>query len=285
MAIYELNDPGDLIAPVMIAALDGWVNAGNVGTETAQHIAADGETIARFDPDSLYDFRVNRPALTFVSGVTESIEWPELKLVRAKTSGRDVLVLTGTEPNWHWQLLGRSVADLSAELGIVEHVSLGGIPSAAPHTRPTRLVTTASRPELISEDEQLPGGVLRVPGAAVSILESYVVDQGIPAVGFWAQVPHYVGGTYYPGVVTLVERFARHSGIPISLGQLVDDAAEQRRQLDQILEAQPQTREYVEQLETVVDAQSEMPTGEEIAAEIERFLAESTGDNDDPFDA
>ncbi len=282
--IYELDDPGDLNAPAMIAAFDGWVNAGAVGTEAAEHIAGDGPVIARFDPDSLYDFRVNRPAVTFVGGVTESVEWPELTLRQTRVGDRDLLVLTGTEPNWHWQQLGSSVADLAARLGVVEWVSLGGIPSAAPHTRATRLLTTASRPELISEEEQLPEGILRVPGAAVSIVEHYVVDQGVPAVGFWAQVPHYVGGTYHAGVVTLVERVARHCGVTIALGTLVDDAAGQREQLDQILETQPQARQYVEQLEAVADAQSEMPSGEEIAAEIERFLAESTGEGDGPFE-
>ncbi len=285
MAIYELDDPGDLVAPALIASLDGWVNAGMVGTAAADHIAADGAVVARFDPDALYDFRVNRPTVTFVRGVTDSVEWPELTLRRARAGDRDLLVLTGTEPNWNWQLLGRSVADLTAKLGVVELVSLGGIPSAAPHTRPTRLLTTASRADLITEDEQLPEGRLEVPGAAVTIVESYVVDQGIPAVGFWAQVPHYVGGTYHAGVVTLVERVARHCGVPIPLGGLVDEAAGQREQLDEILESQPQARQYVEQLEAVADAQGEMPSGEEIAAEIERFLRESTGEGgEDPFD-
>ncbi len=283
MAIYELEDPGDLTAPVLVAAFDGWVNAGRVGTAAADHIAGDSAVIAHFDPDALYDFRVNRPAVTFVGGVTESVEWPELTLRRASAGDRDLLVLSGTEPNWHWQQLGSSVADLAARLGVVEHVSMGGIPSAAPHTRPTRLLTTASRPELITEDEQLPEGVLRVPGAAVSIIEHYVVDQGIPAVGFWAQVPHYVGGTYHAGVVTLVERVARHCGVTIPLGNLVDEAAGQREQLDEILDDQPQARQYVEQLEAVADAQSDMPSGEEIAAEIERFLAEASGEGEDPF--
>ncbi len=286
MALYELSDPhDDLVAPVLVAAFEGWVNAGSVGTEAADHIAADGGVLAAFDPDALYDFRVNRPAVTFVEGVMQEVDWPALTMRRVRHGGRDMLVLSGVEPNWRWKELASSVADLAVKLGVVEHVSLGGIPSAVPHTRPTRLMTTASRPDLIAEEEQLPEGLLRVPGAAVSVVEHALVTQGIPAVGFWAQVPHYVGGIYHPGVLTLVERVARHTGTMVPLGSLVDDSAAQRESLDSILVDQPQAQAYVEQLEVALDSQGEdLPSGEEIAAEIERFLQEATGEGDTGFE-
>lgn len=280
--MYEILEAGPFAAPVLIAAFEGWVSAGSVGTRTALHTADDGPVAAVFNPDALYDYRVTRPTVDFVGGAMQAIEWPEMAVRRRRIGDRDLLVLTGVEPNWRWKEFGAAVADLAAALGVVELISLGGIPWAAPHTRPTSVVTTASRPDLIAEDENYPDGLLRVPAAAVNVVERSLVDQGIPAVGFWARVPHYVGGVYYPGVVTLVERISRHAGVPIPLGSLVDEAAEQRRRLDEAIAERPETVALVERLEALADAQGEVASGEEIAAEIERFLRDATG-GEEPF--
>lgn len=283
MPMYELLRDETLEAPALVTAFEGWVSAGSVGTAAADHIADEGDLLATFDSDALFDYRANRPAAEFVDGMLSSIDWPEVMLWRKSTGARDLLVLTGPEPNWRWQHFAGEVSDLAVRMGVVEHVSLGGIPSAVPHTRPTRLLTTASKPEMLDETELLPEGLLRVPGAMATIIEHQMVGAGVTAVGFWAQVPHYVAGTYYPGVTTLVERVARHLGAEIPLGSLVDEAAEQREHLDRLLADQPQAREYVEKLEEMVAAQSEIPTGEDIAAEIERFLAEAESEEEDPF--
>ena len=279
MHLYELVDVGELTAPALVVAFDGWVNAGSAGTDAAEHIAGGGDLVATFDSDALFDYRANRPVVEFVEGVMTEVEWPKVTLSRRTVDDRDLLVLSGTEPNWHWQVLGEAAADLAAQLGVVEQVSLGGIPSAVPHTRPPRVLATASRPDLMVEGERLPEGVLRVPGAAVSIVEHYLVESGVPAVGFWAQVPHYVAGSYHASVVALVERVARHLGVTIPLGNLVDEAAEQRRQLDDLVADQAQAKAYLQQLEQVADDEGPMPTGEEIAAEIERFLEEAGPDD------
>jgi hypothetical protein len=277
--MYELHAPPDLTAPALVAAFDGWVSAGAAGTATAGHVAGDGEVIARFDSDELYDYRVHRPALSFQDGIVTDIEWPEAVVRHRRVDDRDLLVLTGPEPNWHWQAFGSSVADLCAELGVLEFISLGGIPWAAPHTRPTIVVTTSSRPELLGEDANLPAGQLRVPASIVSTVGAVVADRGIPTVGLWARVPHYVGGTYHPAVVTLVERLSLHLGVRIPLGSLVDDAAAQRTQLDDAVLDQDGVADVVSQLETLYDGGDEVASGEEIAAEFERFLRE-TGPED-----
>jgi len=164
------------------------------------------------------------------------------------------------------------VADLAAALGVVEQISLGGIPWAAPHTRPTVMVTTASRPDLVGDDANTPQGKLQVPAAIALAIESYLTAQGIPAVGFWARVPHYVRGAYHPGVVALVERVSGHTGIDIPLGSLVDDASAQRRQLGAALNARPEARKMVERYEQAIEAQDQAAAGQDIADEIERFL-------------
>ena len=258
-------------------AFDGWVNAGLVGTATADHIAAESDAVATFDSDALYDYRANRPGIDFVDGILSEVRMPEMTLARRSLDERDLLVLTGPEPNWNWQSLSRAIADIAGQLSIVEHISMGGIPSAVPHTRPTRLLVTASRPDLIAPEEQFPEGLLRVPGAAVSVVESALVDAGIPAVGFWAQVPHYVAETYAPGVVAMVERIARHLGVLLPLGSLVDDSADQQERLSEAVANQENASEYIRRLEDIAAAEGDVPSGEEIADEIQRFLEEESG--------
>jgi hypothetical protein len=277
--MYELSTRPDLAAPVLVAAFDGWVSAGAAGTATADHVAADGETIARFDSDRLYDYRVHRPSLTFQDGIVTAIDWPEIIVRRRRVEQRDLLVMTGPEPNWQWQAFGEAVADLCTELGVVEFISLGGIPWAAPHTRPTIVVTTSSRPELLGDDANLPPGRLQVPASVVSTVGTTVADRGIPTVGLWARVPHYVGGTYHPAVVTLVERLSLHLGVRIPLGSLVDDSSSQRAQLDEAVLDQEGVSDVVAQLEALYDSGGDVASGEEIAAEFEKYLRE-TGTED-----
>ncbi|MEE9581924.1 MAG: PAC2 family protein [Acidimicrobiia bacterium] len=277
--MYELFDHDELTAPALIAAFDGWVSAGAAGTATAEHIADDGDVIARFEPDDLFDYRVNRPSLEFVDGISTEIGWPEVVVRHRILDGRDLLVLTGPEPNWKWRAFATEVADLAGEFGVVQHVSLGGIPWAAPHTRPTIVVTTSSRPDLLGDDANHPQGELRVPASVVSAVAHALADRGIPTVGLWARVPHYVGGVYHPAVVTLVERISRHLGVKIPLGSLVDDAKDQRRSLDEAVDEQEGITDVVARLEALYDAQGEVASGEEIAAEIERFLIEAADDD------
>ena len=280
--MYKLEPIADLVAPALIVALQGWVNAGNVGTEASDHIAADGDLVATFDPDALFDYRSNRPIVDFVDGRLLEVDWPQLSMRRARHGPRDILLLNGNEPDWQWQALGRAVADLATRLDIVEVISLGGVPAATPHTYPTPLLTTASRRDQIGDNEQLPEGLLRVPGAAVNIIEKALTERGIPAVGFWAQVPHYVAGTYYAGAVALVDRVARHLGLTIPLGDLVDRVAEQRQQLDATVAGQPDSQAYLERLEQIASAQGEIASADDIAAQVERFLRDAA-EGDEPF--
>jgi hypothetical protein len=270
--MYEINVHRDLVAPALIVAFEGWVSAGSAGVATADHLAGEQGEVVRFDSDRLYDYRVNRPVLEYADGIVSKLDWP-VATIRLRSAGeRDLLVLSGPEPNWNWRAFADSIADLAVELGVIEQVSLGGIPWAAPHTRPTILTTTASRSDLLGEDANFPAGLLRVPAAAATAIERAIAAHGIPTVGFWARVPHYVGGVYYPAVIALVSRVAAHLGIDVPLGPLIDEAADQRRQLDGALEEQPAVAHLVEQLEALYDSTGEVATGEEIAAEIERYL-------------
>ena len=184
---------------MIVAAFDGWIDAAGASTAAAERVADGADLIAGFDADVLFDFRSRRPVLDVVDGRLEHLTWPELTLTRSHRDRRDLLVLTGAEPDFRWQELGRDLVDLSKRLGVTQWVSLGSIPTAVPHTRPVPVLATASAGGLLAEDEQVgPAGLLRVPSAALSTLEMAAADAGIPAVGFYAQVPHYVGGAPGP---------------------------------------------------------------------------------------
>jgi len=277
MPLYELDDPGALDKAVLVVAFDGWVNAGEAGTKAAQAVASGGDVIARFDADALYDYRAVRPTIDFIEGVMHAVAWPQVTLSLAQHGGRNFLVLTGTEPNWSWQRLGADVAGLAARLGVVEHISLGGIPWATPHTRPITTIVTASDPKRLDPTDQHPEGLLRVPGSAVSIVEHAVAAAGIPTIGFWARVPHYLGAAYHAAAIALLERAGQHLGIPLPLGDLPGEAAEQAEQLAAVAAGRPEIATMVEQLEALVDQQGDI-SGEQLAAEIERFLRERESD-------
>jgi hypothetical protein len=268
-----------LVAPVLLAAFDGWVDAAGAASAAADHLAAGADLIATFDADVLYDYRSRRPVLDIVDGTPLRITWPALELHRTRLGGRDVLILHGAEPDFRWKELGEDVLELALRLGVVQWISVGAIPAAVPHTRPVPVLATASGEGLLHEAETKgPPGLLRVPGACLSSIELSVSGSGIPAVGFFAQVPHYVGGPFASGSVALLRHVGRHLAVELPLGTLETDAAEQRERLDAAVDADDDIRSVLERLESSGDTE-EVPSGDELAAEIERFLrSEDTGD-------
>ena len=204
--VYELIEDVELVRPVMISALAGWVDAASAGTGAAARLASEGRTIATFDPDALFDYRSQRPILDIVDGVMNKTVWPEVALRHSVVGGRDLLVLSGLEPDLAWKRFSEGVADLARSLGVERLVTFGSVPAAVPHTLPPPILMTASDVELLKDEPRRPDGLLRVPAAAVSIVDQAVSARGIPTVGFFVQVPHYVSGTYPSGVLALLTR-------------------------------------------------------------------------------
>jgi hypothetical protein len=263
-----------LVAPVLVAAFDGWIDAASAASMTAAHLASDATTVATFEPDILYDYRSRRPVLDVVDGVLRHLAWPELAIRRLRVEGRDLLILHGPEPDFRWQELARDVLGFALEHGVAQWVTLGAIPAATPHTRPTPVFATASQAGLLSPNlSQGPDGLLRVPSACLSVLELTASEGGVPAVGFYAQVPPYVGGPYAPATIALLEVVGDHLGVTLPLGGLPDEARTQRATLDAAVASQSETREMVEQLESQQGDEDEaIPSGDELATEIERYL-------------
>jgi hypothetical protein len=281
--ILHVHDPQEpLVAPAIVAAFDGWIDAGGASTAAAARFAADAEPIVTFSCDLLYDYRSRRPVLDVVDGTLTELTWPEISIKRHRMSARDILVLSGPEPDFRWRELAAELLDVALRLGVVEWVSLGAIPAAVPHTRPVPILATASKPGLLHHDEQVgPQGLLRGPAAALSALEHTVAGGGIPAVGFFAQVPHYVCGTYTAATIALLEHAGRHLGVDVALEGLPDEAMSQRERLDAVVAADDDSRTYVARLESAVDNQ-EVPTGDELVSEIERFLQQREGGGPTP---
>jgi len=276
MALYQLDQvvAADLVAPSLVAALDGWVDAGSSATAALTQLGTGGRVVATWDNDQLYDYRSRRPTLDIVDGRLAELTWPELVL-RAVTFGeRDLLLLTGQEPDDRWRSLASDLVDLAARLGVAEWVSLGAIPAAVPHTRSVPILGTESRAGLLRGEVRAgPTGLLRVPAAAVSVLEMAFAAAGLPAVGYFAQVPHYVNGPYPAASVELLRAIGRHMDIEPTLGPLREEAREIRTRLDAATEADEVARSYVERLEAMVD-EERLPSGDDLIADIEKFLRE-----------
>jgi hypothetical protein len=272
--LFRLHETEDLVDPAFVVAFDGWVDAGAAATTAAGQLASHAAIVATFDADLLYDYRARRPTLEIVDGRTRSLEWPELVLRRTRVGSRDVLVLAGPEPDYRWHALSSGVVDLARQLGVTEWIGLGAIQAAVPHTRQVPVIGTESRPGLLRAGV-VPGpeGVLRVPAAVVSVLDYAVSTAGMASLAYFAQVPHYVTGLYPAAALELLRVLGRHLGHEIPSGSLGDDARELRSRLDGAASSDETTRAYVERLEAMVD-ESRLPAGDELIADIERFLRE-----------
>lgn len=272
MTLYRLDDPGDLVAPTLIAAFDGWIDAGAASTTAASRLAGEGRVIATFDGDALFDYRARRPTLQIVDGRLAELTWPELTIRHTRLGDRDVLVLAGAEPDYRWRELADAAVDIARRLDVAEWISIGSIPAAVPHTRDVPILGSASRPGLLRGDVQAgPEGTLRVPSAAISVLEHAIAGSGLAALGYYAQIPHYVSGPYPAAAVALLQAVGRHLEAELGDGELAREAEEMRTRLNVATAADDTTRSYVERLEAMVD-EARLPSGDDLISEIERFL-------------
>jgi proteasome assembly chaperone (PAC2) family protein len=278
MTLFRLDRPSSLDAPILVAAFEGWVDAGSAGTLAAAQLTHGSQVVGTFDADRLFDYRSRRPTLDIVDGHLQSLEWPELRLRSNRIGERDLLILSGPEPDFLWQELAADVTRLAQELHVASWISLGAIPVAAPHTRPVTVLATASRDGLLPAGvSQGPAGHLRVPSAVLSVLELGVSAAGIPAIGFFAQVPHYVSAAYPGAAIELLRQVGRFLGEELPVGDLPGRALETRGLLDAATSGDERTTSYVKQLEEAAD-QARLPEGDDLISDIERFLR---GEGDD----
>lgn len=281
-ALYEILDEPELDAPVLVMALKGWIDAGLGADGAVETIVdlVDRRTVARFDADQLLDWRARRPVMRLEDGINARISWEDTELSTARDqSGNDVLFLFGNEPDHQWLSFSEQVVDVAERFGARLIVGLGAYPTPVPHTRPPLLAASASSAELTQ-------GLLRnsveVPTGVQGMIERRAALRGLPAVGLWAQVPHYVAAMPYPAAsLALLEATNRIAGLDLPLGDLATRAEASRARIDELISQNPEHLAMLNQLEQQADetATTEMASasGEELVAELERFLRNQGG--------
>ena len=270
-----------LVDPVLIAAFEGWNDAGEAASTALEHLELmwDAEPLLSIDPEEYYDFQVTRPHVRQSDGVTRKIEWQTTRLSVAVLPGTDrhVVLVNGIEPNLRWRTFCRELLGYIEALGVTKVITLGALLTDTPHTRPTPVSGTsydkASASELDVEPSTYQG-----PTGIVGVFQNACIEAGIPAVSFWASVPHYVSQAPVPkAAVALLHRIEEVLDVEVPLGGLPERAEEWERTVSEMAEADDEVRDYVRQLEEQAeaddaDAPLQEADGDAIAADFERYL-------------
>lgn len=281
-----LVDEPMLHEPVLVVMLSGWIDAAGVASTAADTLMKEFESspIVRFDDDTFIDFRARRPLMQLREGINTDLVWSTIELRAGRsTSGRDLLVLTGPEPDMAWHRFARAVADLAVESGVTKMIAFGAYPFATPHTRNARLSVTSPSTDVL-ESVTFERSSVDVPAGMASVLEHAMHARKIPSLGIWVQVPHYVAAMPYPAAsVALLDGFAEVTGIEVAAAELRASIAPQRQRIDSTIEENPEHLTMLRQLEELYDAtidadipppgpSLEMRSGDDLADEIQAFL-------------
>lgn len=294
--LYQIEaEPSNHMSTVLVHALTGFVDAGHAGQLAVAHLLANLEhrVMATFDVDQLLDYRSRRPAMTFDQDRWAGYERPELVLYEVRDlAGTAFFLLSGPEPDLLWERFADAVRELVERFGIGLTVGLGAVPMAVPHTRPAMVTAHATRRELISGYQRW-FDTVRLPGHAGALVELRLGEAGHDAMGFVVHVPHYLARLEYPDSARgLLEHLARTSGLDLPVDALDPSAQRVLAEVNEQIARSPESMSVVAALEAqfdsvgtaesdrrslpAIDAES-LPTGDEIAAELEQFLAEQDG--------
>lgn len=280
----------------LLVALHGFLDAGNGAALAVDHLTGgqSGPVVATFDVDSFHDYRARRPAISFVEDHYESYDAPRLVVrLQRDATGSPYLLLTGPEPDTRWEEFARAVAAVVERFSVSLVVAMGSVPMAVPHSRPIAVTQHANRSDLLLRRNSW-RGELRIPSSAQALLEVRLGEAGHDMTGYVAHVPHYLAQLDYPtAALALLEGVADSAGLSFDLGDLEAAAARRDEEVAAHLAENPEVAELVAGLEQQYDAfaraeaegssllaeDGEIPTGEEIGAQFEQFLA-GLDDND-----
>ena len=277
--IWEGDRPA-LRSPVLVAAFAGWNDAAAAAT-TALEAAAAGlgsEVVARIDPEEFFDFQVNRPSIRLSEGQARQVDWPQNTLVAARlpAAERDLLLLSGTEPNLRWRTFAASILDACQELGVEMMVTLGALIADVAHSLPVPITGLASDQKLV-ESLGLSRSSYEGPTGIVGVLHDQCRERGIASASLWAAVPHYVAAVPNPkAALALLRRLEGLTGIAFEASELEDAMDRFDRQVNRAVQANPEIEELVRRLEAEHEEKfgsgEDVPSGDAIAQEFQRFL-------------
>jgi proteasome assembly chaperone (PAC2) family protein len=283
--LLELAERPALRDPFLVVHLHGWTDAGLAGQTGAVFLRSRWNTsrLGQFDADELVDFRARRPVVRLAGGTIEEVTWSPIELSVAAPGGeRDALLLTGPEPDFRWAAFCDQVVETCRELAVTEVFGLGGFPAPALHTNPVAVVGTSADSDLAARLETVPA-IVELAAGIQTVLEERLYRAGIPATGLWARVPPYLaGGSHPPAALALVQTLARLAGVEIETTELEAASKDHLAQVEEAIRERPQIAEFVDQIRALVEqgADERIPSGDEIAAELERFLGQPPPEGD-----
>ena len=264
--------------PTMIAAFQGWNDAGGAASLAAGYlrIATSAERFALIDPDPFVDYQQTRPTVTLIDGQVRQVEWPDTEILASEQ--HDIVIVLGPEPNMRWRAYTDAICGLAQQIGVELVITLGALLADTPHTRPVPVSSTASDQELIAQ-LALTRSNYEGPTGIVGVLHDACNRAGLRSASLWAATPHYISATPNPrAAVALLERLAELAGTPGPSGDLLRAASEYAVRVAAAVADDPDLAAYVEQLESAADAE-DPATGEDLARDFERFLREQGSDD------
>jgi hypothetical protein len=282
---YRLHEPlPPLDQPVLVVMLTGWIDASSAAAAAMTTVQEEWSVrpLATFDGDAFIDYRARRPTMELREGVNTRLLWADIELhVGRDADGHDVLTLSGPEPDSQWRRFADVVSTLAVEIGVKQMVALGAYPFATPHTREPRLSSSSPSADVVASLTYLKNSV-DVPAGMGAVLEHAFAEKGVPALGIWAQVPHYVSAMSYPAAsLALLTGLNEVAGLVVDAAAIRQETIIQRQRLDQLVASNDEHRAMVSQLEELYDQAKQqtdllgtggIPTGDELAAEFEQFL-------------
>jgi proteasome assembly chaperone (PAC2) family protein len=283
--------PRGLRRPVLVAAFEGWNDAADAATFATQWLSQHGKgtRFAHIDPEAHIDFQARRPQVHLVDGVTRAITWPESTFYVARYPERDLVVLRGIEPSYRWRSFCAAILEVAAATSCEMVVTFGALLADVPHTRDLRVTGTATDMDLV-ERLKLEPSRYEGPTGIVGVLHDTCRAAGVPSASLWAPVPHYIASPPNPPAsLAILDRFGRLVGLELDLSRVRGTVATWRQQVDQIAADDDEIRNYVERLEARYDNgdddedesedwADELPTGDELATELERYLRDQRND-------
>ncbi len=282
--MIEIEEVPELVSPILIAAFEGWNDAADAASSVIDHLVRvwDAKVVAAIDPEDFYDFQMNRPVVGSDEAGIRRITWPstQLSVARPPGSHRDIVLLRGIEPNMRWRQFCAELLAASDELGTELVVTLAALLADTPHTRPIPVTGTATEPELVDR-LKLEQSNYEGPTGIVGVFQDACTQMDIPAVSFWAAVPHYVAQPPCPkATLALIGQLEDLLEVSIPLADLPEEARAWERGVEELAEEDEEIGDYVRALEETRDT-AELPeaSGEAIAREFERYLKRRESDD------
>jgi proteasome assembly chaperone (PAC2) family protein len=273
----ELEGVPELDDPVLVAAFEGWNDAGEAATAVIEHLEASWQAVVLglLDPEDYYDFQVHRPHVSVDESGVRSLDWPttRLSLAHPPGTGRDVVLVRGIEPNMRWRAFCAELLATAAELGVERIVSLGALLADVPHTRPVP-VTVSTSDGVLAKSMGLEASRYQGPTGIVGVLQDAATRAGLAVTTLWAAVPHYVAQSPCPkATLVLLRRVEDLLNVPVPLGDLPEEARAWQHGVEELATEDPEIADYVRRLEQARDT-TDLPeaSGEHIAREFERYL-------------